>query len=652
MKNFLPMTREELAKTRKENADFIIVTGDAYVDHPSFGAAVIGRVLENRGYSVGIISQPDWKEKKDFMKLGRPALGFLVTSGNIDSMVAHYTSMKKTRKSDMYSPEGKTGMRPDRAVIVYTSMIRSCFKNIPVILGGIEASLRRLSHYDYWSGKVRRSILLDSKADILVYGMGERAITEIADRLKKDEDVKSIKGIRGTVTRCSEKPVYPDAVFLNSYEDIKKDKKLYTENFRNAYHNTDPISAKILIEKAGEQFVIQNPPQMPLETGEMDRVYSLPYMMAPHPSYGGTEIPAFKEVEFSITSSRGCFGSCSFCALVFHQGRIIQARSHESIIESAEALTESENFKGYIHDVGGPTANFRSPSCRKQLKAGTCRDRRCLFPSPCPSLEPDHRDYVTLLRKLRKLDRVKKVFIRSGIRYDYLLKDPDVIKGRKGNFLEELCAHHVSGQLKIAPEHVSAKVLKVMGKPGKEIYLDFKKKFELINRKIGKKQFIIPYFISSHPGSGLKEAIELALFLKKEGFIPDQVQDFYPTPGTLSTCIYYTGFDPLTGEEIYVPKTIEEKREQKALIHFHKPENHQLVKKALIKAGRKDLIGKGRDCLIPEYSRKNKEKSNNKITADNDFKGKADGFSGKYKTEKQKQQRRNFRGKNTKSKRQ
>ncbi len=601
MKTYLPMTVSELRQSGTHEADFIIVTGDAYVDHPSFGAAVIGRVLEKKGYRVGIIAQPDWKDKNDFQKLGRPRLAFLVTSGNIDSMVARYTSMKKERKKDLYSPGGKTGLRPDRAVIVYTAVIKSCYKNIPVIIGGIEASLRRLSHYDYWSNRVRRSILLDSKADILVYGMGEKAVTEIAGRLEKGEEVKSITGIRGTVTRSTGIQETGDTIILSSFEEISESKKLFSENFVKFYQNTDPFSAKTLVEKADRQYVIHNPPQFPLTTIEMDSVYSLPFMMAPHPLYMDEEIPAFKEVEFSITSSRGCFGSCSFCALVFHQGRIIQARSHESIIQSAEKLTESVNFKGYIHDVGGPTANFRHLSCRKQLKTGTCPDKRCLFPSPCPSLETDHRDYISLLRKLRKLDRVKKVFIRSGIRYDYLLKDTDVINRKTGNFLEELCTHHISGQLKIAPEHISKRVLDVMGKPGKEVYLDFKSKFEEMNRKIGKKQYIIPYFISSHPGSTLKEAVELALFLKKEGFIPDQVQDFYPTPGTLSTCIYYTGFDPFTGEEIYVPRTIEEKREQKALIHFHKKENYQIVKKALIKAGRKDLVGSGKNCLIPEY---------------------------------------------------
>ena len=609
MKHFLPMSAEELKKTNTDKADFIIVSGDAYIDHPSFGTAVIARTLESKGYSIGIIAQPDWKKKDDFMKLGRPKLAFLVTSGNIDSMVAHYTSMKKPRRSDLYSPEGKSGLRPDRAVIVYTSMIKSCYKNIPVVLGGIEASLRRLSHYDYWSNKVRRSILLDSKADILVYGMGEKAISEIAERLKNGEEIKSAEGIRGTSVKSSVKPELENSVFLNSYEEIKSDKKLYSENFKISYENTDPFSAKTLIEPAENQYVIQNPPQYPLSTEEIDAVYSLPFMMAPHPAYSEKEIPAFKEVEFSITSSRGCFGSCSFCSIVFHQGRIIQARSHNSIIKSAEELTGSMNFKGYIHDIGGPTANFRHPSCRKQLKSGTCREKKCLFPFPCPSLDSDHKDYISLLRKLRKLDRVKKVFIRSGIRYDYLLQDKDVIKGEKGNFLEELCRHHVSGQLKIAPEHVSDKVLKVMGKPGKNVYLDFKKRFEAENRKIGKKQYIIPYFISSHPGSTLKEAIELALFLKKEGFIPDQISDFYPTPGTLSTCIYYTGFDPFTGEEIYVPRTIEEKKEQKALMHFHKPENYQLVKKALIKAGRKDLIGNGKNCLIQEENRGTRKRS-------------------------------------------
>ncbi len=599
MNNFLPVTGQEMAEKGWKTVDFVLVTGDAYVDHPSFGSALISRLLEKQGFRIGLIPQPDWKKKEQFVTFGRPELGFLVTSGNIDSMVARYTSMKKARREDLFSPEGKPGLRPDRAVIVYTSMIKSAYKNVPVIIGGIEASLRRLSHYDYWQNSIRRSILIDSKADLLVYGMGEKSIERIAERLKNGESIKDIKNVRGTVTRSTEQPEIPDSVILNTYEEISDDKKLFSENFRTAYQNTDPFTAKTLIEKTGTQYVIQNPPQYPLSEEEMDSVYALPFTMKPHPLYNGKDIPAFREVEFSITSSRGCFGSCSFCSLVFHQGRIIQARSHDSIIKSAVSLTVSPDFKGYIHDVGGPTANFRKPSCTKQITEGACSGRKCLFPEPCPSLEADHRDYISLLRKLRKIDKIKKIFIRSGIRYDYILEDSDVKNRVKGNILEEICANHVSGQLKVAPEHISKRVLKVMGKPGKEVYLDFKNRFETENRKLGKKQYIIPYFISAHPGSEIGDAIELAQFLKKSGFIPDQVQDFYPTPGTLSTCIYYTGFDPFTGEKIYVPGSIEEKKEQKALIHFHKPENYRLVKKVLIRSGRQDLIGIGKNCLIP-----------------------------------------------------
>ena len=602
MNSFLPVSMKE-ARTRGWNAlDFILVSGDAYVDHPSFGAAVISRILENEGYRVGIIAQPDWTKGPDaFSVLGRPELAFLLTSGNIDSMVAHYTSFKKKRRDDLYSPGGRAGMRPDRALIVYTAAIRQAFKNAAVIIGGLEASLRRLSHYDYWSNSVRRSILADSKADLLVYGMGENQIIEAARRLKNGENIKSLTDIRGTVYRSSEKPEAEDVLYLHQFEEAAADKKLYAENFALAYKNTDPHTASVLAEKTGLQYIVQNKPAFPLSREQLDNVYSLPYVREAHPSYdaeGG--IPAFKEIKFSITSSRGCFGSCSFCSITYHQGKTVSSRSHSSILREAELMTESHDFKGYIHDVGGPTANFRNPSCKMQLEKGCC-DRRCLTPSPCRKVEADHRDYIALLRKLRKTPGIKKVFIRSGIRFDYLLLDPDVADSREGNFLQELCEHHISGQLKIAPEHISENVLSLMGKPGRKTYANFAERFNEENRKLGKKQFLVPYFISSHPGSTLENAIELALYLKKNRFIPDQIQDFYPTPGTLSTCMYYTGLNPLTMEKVYIPSTEEEKRMQKALLHFHKPENYNLVRKALEKAGRRDLVGGGRDSLIPSY---------------------------------------------------
>ncbi len=583
-----------------DSVDFVLVTGDAYVDHPSFGAAIISRVLEKEGYHIGVIAQPDWKDSEAFKIFGRPELGFLVTSGNIDSMVAKYTSFKKKRKEDLYSPGGIADKRPDRALIAYTSAIRQAYSNIPVILGGLEASLRRLAHYDYWSNSIRRSILIDSKADILVYGMGENSIKEIAARLKKSENIKSITDVRGTVFRSSQKPEEPETILLNSYEEVLKDKKMFAENFAAAYKNSDPLTASVIAEKTGEQYVIQNKPSFPLANEELDAVYALPYTREAHPSYnkeGG--VPALSEIKFSITSSRGCFGSCGFCSITFHQGKRISARSHDSILDEARQITSMEDFKGYIHDVGGPTANFRNPSCKKQIEKGCCQ-RRCLTPSPCKNLEASHKDYIALLRKLRKLDKVKKVFIRSGIRFDYLLLDPDVISGKEGNFLEELCKHHISGQLKVAPEHVSDNVLALMGKPKRKIYEEFLSKFKKENTRLGKKQYVIPYFISSHPGSTIEDAIELALYLKENKFIPDQVQDFYPTPGTLSSCMYYTGLDPLTLKKIYIPAAEEEKRMQKALLHFHKPENYYLVRKALEKAGRRDLIGNHPKALIPK----------------------------------------------------
>ncbi len=660
MNLFLPVNMSDVKKRQWDVLDFVLVTGDAYVDHPSFGAAIISRLLESLGYRVGIIAQPDWtKGPEPFMTLGRPELAFLVTSGNIDSMVAHYTSLKKKRREDLYSPGGKEGRRPDRALIVYTSAIRQAYKNIPVVLGGLEASLRRLSHYDYWSDSVRRSVLADSKADLLVYGMGEKPLAEIAERLRRGENIRDIKNVRGTVYRQAEKPVGDGIVFLHPFEEASRDKRLYAENFAASYRNTDHIKASVLAEKTGAQYIIQNKPSAPLESEELDKVYSLPFTREEHPSYlaeGG--VPALKEISFSITSSRGCFGACSFCSLAFHQGRAVRGRSHDSILREAEIITAHPEFKGYIHDVGGPTANFRNPSCRKQIEKGCC-ERRCLTPTPCKNLEADHKDYITLLRKLRKVKGVKKVFIRSGIRFDYLLLDPDVENDREGNFLKELCEHHISGQLKVAPEHVSDRVLSLMGKSPRKIYDKFVERFDRENRRIGKKQFLVPYFISAHPGSTLDDAIELALYLKKNRFIPDQVQDFYPTPGTLSTCMFYTGLDPLSSKnslpgagptpgtlstcmfytgldplssknslpgagpdqktvssdmsdttlapisaasdmkKVYIPSTEEEKRMQKALIHFHKPGNYFLVKKALEKAERKDLIGNHPGALIP-----------------------------------------------------
>ena len=600
---FLPVSIKDLDVRGWDSCDFIIISGDAYVDHPSFGTAVIGRLLEAEGFRVGVIAQPDWKNPNDFQRLGRPALAFLITSGNLDSMVNHYSSGKKRRRKDSYSPGGKTGLRPDRALIPYTAAAKQAYKGVPVILGGVEASLRRLSHYDYWSDKLRRSVLIDSKADLLVYGMGEKQIIEAAHRLKSGEDIKSLRDIRGTVYRlggAQAEDCVSGAEVLPDYGSLTADKKRFAESFVIRYRNTDPVTAKKLAEPTDGQLVVQNPPAEPLSRREMDRVYSLPYTRLEHPVYaseGG--IPALAEVEFSITSNRGCFGSCSFCSLAFHQGRIIQSRSSDSIIEEAEKMADNPRFKGIIHDVGGPTANFYHPACKKQLKAGSCPDRDCLFPEPCPNLDLDHREYLEILRKIRSLSGVEKVFIRSGIRFDYLMAA--IEKGRStggDDFLKELCAYHVSGQLKTAPEHVSSGVLKKMKKPSNKVYLQFVQAFSNMNRMLQKKQYIIPYLISGHPGSRLEDAIELALYLKKEGFIPDQVQDFYPTPSSLSTCMYYTGIDPFTGDQVYSARTHEEKAMQRALLHFHKPENRGLVLKALKKAGRTDLIGRGKNKLI------------------------------------------------------
>lgn len=582
---FLPTTAKACKARGWEQPDFVLVTGDAYVDHPSFGTAIIGRVLESRGFKVAILAQPDWKSAEDFKRFGRPRLGFLISSGNVDSMVNHYSVTKHKRRSDSYSPGGVPGKRPDRALIVYSNRAKESFKGIPVILGGLEASLRRFAHYDYWEDKVRRSCLLDAKADLLVYGMGERAVVEIAEALDAGIEVSDITWIRGCCYKGTGDDCRVEKIALPSFDEVSRDKRAYAKSFAIQYRNNDYVSGEGLIEEySGGQFVVQNPPQEPLSQHELGRVYEFDYERTYAPEYeaaGG--IPAVEEIGFSITGSRGCFGGCSFCALTYHQGREVRGRSKESILREAEKLTMRKDFKGYIHDIGGPTANFRAPSCEKQLKEGVCKDRDCLYPKVCPAIKPDHSEYLDILRAVRKVKGVKKVFIRSGIRYDYLMKDPNP------DFFEELCKHHVSGTLKVAPEHVSGEVLKVMRKPGKEVFTAFCKRYKETNQRLGLKQYLIPYLISSHPGSRLSDAVELALFLKETGFIPDQVQDFYPTPGTLATCMYYTEMDPFTGKAIYVPKSAEEKRMQRALLHFHKPENRKLVEKALSAAGREDL---------------------------------------------------------------
>lgn len=602
IRDFLPISREDMKKRNIEQLDFVYVIGDAYVDHHSFGPAVISRVLESKGYTVGIISQPDWKDEHSIQILGKPRLAFLVSSGNMDSMVNHYTSAKKRRNQDAYTPGGVIGKRPDRAVIVYGNLIRKVYKDVPIIIGGIEASLRRLAHYDYWSDKVRRSILIESGADLCSYGMGEHSIVEIADALSQGIPVKEITFVRGTVFRSKYQDVIPDAIHLPDYRmladsEIGEDrrKRAYADSFAIQYENTDPFTAKALVEKYGEaEYVIQNPPAYPLTTEEMDAVYELPYMRTYHPSYekaGG--VPAITELKFSLTSCRGCYGSCNFCALTFHQGRIIQTRSRDSLIREAKIMIREKDFKGYINDVGGPTANFYHPSCEKQLTRGTCKNRQCLFPTPCKNLNTDHSEYLSLLRKLRKLDGVKKVFVRSGLRFDYILAD------KNDEFFEELCEHHISGQLKVAPEHISDQVLKYMGKPENSVYERFREKYRRMNERKGKKQFIVPYLMSSHPGSTLKEAVKLAEYIRDLGYMPEQVQDFYPTPSTLSTCMYYTGIHPITKEKVYVPTSYEEKAMQRALIQYRNPANYKLVKEALCRAGRTDLIGYGKKCLIP-----------------------------------------------------
>lgn len=625
-KNFLPISVKDMKDRGWEQCDFVYVIGDSYVDHSSFGPAIISRLLESFGYKVGIISQPDWKIKESIAILGKPRLGFIVSAGNMDSMVNHYTVNKKHRHTDAYTPGGVMGKRPDYATIVYCNLIKQTYKDVPIIIGGIEASLRRLAHYDYWSDKIKHSILIDSGADIISYGMGEHSIVEIADALNSGIDITDITFIKGTVYKAKSLDNLYDYIELPDYDDICENKKTYAESFYTQYVNTDPFTAKTLVEKYKEKlYVVQNPPAMPLTTQEMDDIYALPYMRNYHPSYekdGG--VPALNEIKFSITNNRGCFGGCSFCALTFHQGRIIQVRSHQSIIEEAKLMTKDPDFKGYIHDVGGPTANFRYPSCKKQLTKGVCPNRQCLFPKPCGNLTVDHSDYIKLMHELQSIDGVKKVFIRSGIRFDYCMADSD------DTFMRELCENHISGQLRVAPEHISDNVLKRMGKPENSVYEAFLKRYDRINNKTGKKQYVVPYLMSSHPGSTMKEAIELAEYIRDLGYMPEQVQDFYPTPSTLSTCMYYTGYDPRTMEKVYTPVTYHEKAMQRALIQYRNPENYELVKEALIKNGRSDLIGFDKKCLIPP--RKLEHRYKEKAVTGND----KNSYKGKTKTGKDK----------------
>ncbi len=617
---FLIATKEDFINSEIEQFDFIMVTGDAYVDHPSFGSTIIARLLESKGFSVGIIAQPKWDTLEDFQRYGEPRLGFLVTAGNIDSMVNHYSVSKNKRKKDYYSPNGEMGLRPDRATIVYGNKIREAYKDTNIILGGVEASLRRLSHYDYWDNKVRRSILLDSSADILVYGMGENQIIEIAESLESGIPASEINFINGTVYKTKNIDEVYDYELLEDYGKIKSDKKAYGKSFKTQYQNSEYMVSKRLVEPYGNVYVVQNPPTAPISTQKFDQVYGLPYERDFHPMYedkGG--IPAIEEVKFSIIANRGCFGSCSFCALTFHQGRIMSSRSERSIVQEAEKITWDKDFKGYIHDIGGPTANFRKPACKKQLKEGqgVCVNKKCMFPNPCSQLEVDHKEYLKILKKVRELPRIKKVFVRSGIRYDYMLADAD------DTFFKELCEHHVSGQLKVAPEHISDKVLAKMGKPRRDVYEKFTRKYYNISKRYGKEQYVVPYLMSSHPASDLDASIELAEYLKDLGHTPEQVQDFYPTPGTLSTCMYYTGVDPITNEEVYVPRQKQDKAMQRALMQFKLPQNYELVYKALKQAGRDDLIGFDEKCLIrPRHiQRKINEKYANG-DAGNGYKGK------------------------------
>ena len=631
---FLPVSRKEMKERGWDQVDFVYISGDAYVDHPSFGHAIITRLLESRGYRVGIIAQPDWKTPDSVTVFGEPRLGFLVSAGNMDSMVNHYSVSKKRRKTDAYTPGGVMGKRPDYACVVYGNLIRQTYKKTPVILGGIEASLRRMAHYDYWSDKLKRSILLDSGADILSYGMGEHSIIEIAEALDAGIPVEEITYINGTVVKAKNLDSVYDAEILPSFEELKADRLTYARSFYTQYLNTDAFNGKRLGEPYSDYlYVVQNPPALPLTEIEMDDIYSLPYMRTYHPSYealGG--VPAISEIRFSLISNRGCFGGCSFCALTFHQGRIIQTRSHQSLLDEARQITQEKDFKGYIHDVGGPTANFRHPSCKKQLKYGVCKNRQCLFPAPCKNLNADHSDYVRLLKELRAIPKVKKVFIRSGIRFDYLLKEED------RTFLRELCEYHVSGQLKVAPEHVAAPVLSLMGKPEHKVYEQFTEEFYKMNKKIGKEQYLVPYLMSSHPGSTLKEAVELAEYCRDLGYMPEQVQDFYPTPSTLSTCMYYTGVDPRTMKPVYVPKSPHEKAMQRALIQYRNPELYDLVSEALHKAGRTDLIGFGPKCLIRprKFADQKKDKRERNSSQKTARSSRATAAHGESRTEKKK----------------
>ena len=590
---FFPIDMQQVRERGWDEVDFVYVSGDAYVDHPSFGASIICRVLESRGYRVAFLAQPDWRKNDDFIRFGRPRLGFMVSSGNIDSMVAHYTAAKKHRSDDAYSPGGKSGKRPDRAVIVYCNKIREIYGDVPIIIGGLEASLRRFAHYDYWDNKVRRSILLDSQADILSYGMGEKQTIEIADRLNAGEPISDIKDIKGTCYVCDVRETPLTGAECPSFENVVANKKEYAVSCRIQMNEADHIRGKLIKQRHGNKMLVQNPPMPPLTTEELDAVYKLPFMRAVHPCYdkeGG--VPAIAEVEFSITHNRGCYGACNFCSLAFHQGRFITSRSKESIVEEAKLLTTLPGFKGYIHDIGGPTANFRRPACDIQLDKGLCKGKKCLAPKPCPNLIANHKEYLDILREVRKIPKIKKVFIRSGIRFDYLIADKD------DEFFRELVEHHISGQLKVAPEHCSATVLDAMGKPHIESYLEFAKRYYNYNKKLGKEQYLVPYLMSSHPGSTLKDAVELAVFLKKNKIRPEQVQDFYPTPGTVSTCMFYTGLDPYTLKEVYVARNEHDKALQRALLQYFNPKNRALVVEALKKAGRNDLIGNGPNCLI------------------------------------------------------
>lgn len=630
MAGFLPISKKDMKERNIEQLDFICITGDAYVDHPSFGIAIISRVLESQGFKVGIISQPNWKTKDDFLKLGLPKYAFLVTSGNIDSMVSHYTVAKRLRSTDAYTPGGKAGKRPDRAVIVYSNKLKEICPEIPVLIGGLEASLRRFAHYDYWDNKVRRSILCDSKADLLMYGMGELQITEIAKRFKDGETVETMTDIRGTcyLTRPCNTPF--KSVECPNYDIVSTDKKSYAKATKLQMFEQDEVYGRTLVQRQGDMMLVQNPPMRTLTTSELDRVYSLPYMRMYHPSYeklGG--VPAIEEVEFSIAHNRGCFGACNFCAIAFHQGRKIAVRSEKSVLIEAEQMTHNPRFKGYIHDVGGPTANFRQPSCKKQLKHGLCKDRKCLAPTPCKALDVDHEEYLQMLRKLRAIDGVKKVFIRSGIRYDYLVEDKDE------SFFDELIKYHVSGQLKVAPEHCSNAVLDKMGKPHIETYTKFVRKFYEKTKQANKEQYLVPYLMSSHPGSTLNDAIELACFLKKEKIHPEQVQDFYPTPGTVSTCMYYTGLDPYTMEKVYVPIQPEEKAMQRALLQYFNPKNKDLVLKALKKAKRFDLIGNSKNALVTDDTTSRNKDNHKRIVTNRNAKLKGKGKWQKGNTKNQ-----------------